>query len=63
MEARLTSLPSTALSKAVTAAFEAAWDEGGDAKQAMLDLFHASAEQTKGDVAWMLADSAAMGPQ
>mmetsp|Transcript_11675 Transcript_11675/g.15424 ORF Transcript_11675/g.15424 Transcript_11675/m.15424 type:complete len:474 (-) Transcript_11675:311-1732(-) len=47
----------------VTAAFEAAWDAGGAQKQTLLDLFNAPTDLTKGDMAWMLADSAAMGPQ
>ena len=41
--------------RAVTAAFEAAWDD--DAKRAaMIALYGSSAELTKGDFAWMLAD-------
>lgn len=41
--------------RAVTAAFEAAWDD--DAKRAsMIALFRSSPEFTKGDFAWMLAD-------
>jgi pimeloyl-ACP methyl ester carboxylesterase len=47
----------------VTSAFETAWDAGGDEKQALLDLFGTPDDFTKGDMAWMLADSAAMGPQ
>jgi len=47
----------------VTAAFENAWDAGGDTKQDMLDMFGTPDDFTKGDMAWMLADSAAMGPQ
>jgi len=49
--------------RAVTAAFEAAWDAGGAAKADLLALFHTTEDFTKGDMAWMLADSAAMGPQ
>ena len=49
--------------RGVTAAFEAAWDAGGAQKQSLLDLFGTPADFTRGDMAWMLADSAAMGPQ
>ena len=48
--------------RAVTAAFETAWADDV-ARAAMFALFNASTELTKGDFAWMLADSAAMGPQ
>jgi hypothetical protein len=49
--------------RGVTAAFENAWDAGGDAKANLLALFGTPEDFTKGDMAWMLADSAAMGPQ
>ena len=49
--------------KAVTAAFESAWDAGGATKAALLKTFGTAAYFTKGDMAWMLADSAAMGAQ
>jgi hypothetical protein len=49
--------------KAVTAAFEQAWDAGGAAKAALLKTFGTADYFTKGDMAWMLADSAAMGAQ
>jgi pimeloyl-ACP methyl ester carboxylesterase len=47
---------------AVTAAFEAAWDDP-TRKAAMLKQFGTASYYTKGDMAWMLADSAAMGAQ
>ena len=49
--------------RATVAAFEAAWDAGGTEKNDLLDLFNTPSDFTKGDMAWMLADSAAMGPQ
>lgn len=48
--------------RAVTAAFEAAWDDPAK-KPAMLAQFGTADYFTKGDMAWMLADSAAMGAQ
>ena len=47
---------------AVTAAFEAAWANPTQ-KAAMMKLFNTPSYFTKGDMAWMLADSAAMGSQ
>jgi len=49
--------------KGVTAAFDAAWDAGGATRAAMLKLFGTADYFTKGDMAWMLADGAAMAAQ
>lgn len=46
--------------RAVTAAFETAWAANNSA---LLNLFGTPAYYTATDMAWMLADSAAMGPQ
>ena len=51
----------TAALKAVTAAFESAWDSNNER---LLALFNATyAGLTKADFAWMLSDSAGMAPQ
>jgi pimeloyl-ACP methyl ester carboxylesterase len=47
----------------VTAAFDAAWDAGGARKSALLALFGTPSYWLKGDMAWMLADSAGMAVQ
>lgn len=46
--------------RAVTAAFDAAWDEPST-RPALMKQFGVPDYATKGDMAWMLADSAAMG--
>jgi hypothetical protein len=48
--------------RGVTAAFEAAWDDAAK-RAAMMTQFGTASYFTKGDMAWMLADSAAMGAQ
>jgi len=50
--------------RGVTQAFEEAWDSDGNTSKAeLLALFGTPDDFSKGDMAWMLADSAAMGPQ
>ena len=46
----------------MTAAFEAAWADP-EARAAMMKQFGTAEYFTKADMAWMFADSAAMGPQ
>ena len=47
----------------VTAAWETEWDMGGGRKADLLSLFNTPDTFTKADMAWMLADAAAMGAQ
>lgn len=47
----------------VTAAFDAAWDAGGATRAALLELFGTASYFEKADMAWMLADGAAMAAQ